>query len=167
MFFNLLLLFIAVPVVELLILFRIGGALGAINTFAVIIVTGVIGAYLAKRQGLMILKKIQSSLAQGKIPTAEVIDGVIILVAGAVLLTPGFLTDITGFLLLLPFGRNLVKLWLIKKFTTLIKSGNRTAAATGRFSFNIKSNSANEPIAHQDIDAIDVESKPMGDKPIE
>ncbi len=161
MFFNLLLLFIVVPVVELLILFRIGGALGAVTTFTIIVITGVIAAYLAKRQGGLILKKIQSSLAHGKIPTAEVIDGLIILVAGAVLLTPGFLTDITGFLLLLPFGRHLVKLWLIKKFTTLIKSGVRTGSSTGRFSFSAKSKSANEIGAQKDADVIDIESKPI------
>ncbi len=167
MFFNLLLLFIVVPIIELLILFRIGGLLGAINTFTVIIITGVIGAYLAKRQGLIILKKIQTSIGEGKIPAAEVVDGLIILVAGAVLLTPGFLTDITGFLLLLPFGRNLVTLWLIKKFTTMIKSGKISGSDSGHFAFNMTSHSEKETIQTHKSDVIDVESRQINDNLIE
>ena len=128
----LLILFIVVPVLELFFLFRIGSRFGAINTFLIIIITGIIGAYLAKRQGLKTLHKIRSSLGAGHLPGVEIVDGLIILIAGAVLLTPGFLTDIVGFLLLLPAGRNLVRVLLIKRFSRFLKSGKFTQTSSGR-----------------------------------
>ena len=155
----LLLLFIVVPVIELLILFKVGGAFGAINTFAVIIITGIIGAYLAKQQGLRTLQKIRASLSAGHLPGVEIVDGLIILVAGAVLLTPGFLTDITGFLLLLPAGRKLLRVVLLNRFTKFIKSGKFSATASGG-TFHVGTGT-NETIRTHDKkeEIIDIEGK--------
>jgi UPF0716 protein FxsA len=109
MFLRLLLLFTLVPLVELYLLIEIGGAIGVAPTIAIVIVTGVIGAALARWQGLGVLRRVQDDLAAGRPPTDALIDGLLIFVAGAVLLTPGLITDTLGFLLLVPAGRAAVR----------------------------------------------------------
>lgn len=109
MFLRLLLLFTLVPLVELYLLIEIGGAIGVAPTIAIVIVTGVIGAALARWQGLSVLRRLQDDLAAGRSPTDALIDGLLIFVAGAVLLTPGLITDALGFLLLVPAGRAAVR----------------------------------------------------------
>ena len=122
MIYYLIFLFIFVPAIELMLLLWLGGAIGVLSTFAIIIATGIIGANLTKEQGLSILRNIRYSLDQGHIPAADVIDGLIVIVAGVVLLTPGFVTDIFGFILLLPIGRKFLKGWLLRRFARFIKS---------------------------------------------
>lgn len=109
MFLRLLLLFTLVPLVELYLLIEIGGAIGVAPTIAIVIVTGVIGAALARWQGLGVLRRLQDDLSAGRPPTDALIDGLLIFVAGAVLLTPGLITDALGFLLLVPAGRAAVR----------------------------------------------------------
>ena len=109
MFAKLLLLFILVPVAELAIFITLGEKIGLFATLGSIILTAFIGAYLTKSQGLKALNNYQQALAQGKLPHEEVMDGLMILIAGAVLLTPGFLTDAIGFSLLIPPFRKVVK----------------------------------------------------------
>ncbi len=116
MLLKLFLAFTLIPAVELYLLIRIGTVIGALNTFLVVILTGFAGAYLARLEGARTFFKIQTNLQQGIMPAEELIDALIILVAGVVLLTPGFLTDITGLLLLVPQVRVLVKRWLRAKF---------------------------------------------------
>lgn len=116
MFLKIFLAFTIIPAIELYILIKIGGIVGALNTLLIIIITGLVGAYLARLQGLYTLAKIQANVQQGIIPAEELIDALIILVAGVVLLTPGFLTDLTGLLLLIPQIRFFFKRWLRKKF---------------------------------------------------
>lgn len=105
MFINLVLLFTMVPVVELLVLIEVGGYIGTMNTIALIILTGIIGASFAKSQGAQMISEIRSALNQGQIPGKELLQGVMILVGGILLLTPGFITDLVGFSLLFPFTR--------------------------------------------------------------
>jgi len=109
MFARLFLLFITVPLIELFLFLVIGQRIGILPTFGVILLTGVLGATLARSQGLKVLAKYQQSIAQGKLPHEAVIDGLLILIAGALLLTPGFLTDTMGFLLLTPAVRQVVR----------------------------------------------------------
>jgi len=109
MFAKLLLLFIAIPVIELVLFYHIGSKIGLLPTFATVVITGILGAYLTKQQGLRTWRKFQSTSASGQLPANEVIDGLLILIAGAVLLTPGFLTDAVGFLLLIPFVRAAIR----------------------------------------------------------
>jgi UPF0716 protein FxsA len=116
MFFKIFLAFTLIPAVEIFLLIKIGSSIGALNTLLVIIITGFLGAYLARLQGMYTLSKIQSNLQQGIMPAEELIDALIILIAGIVLLTPGFLTDATGLLLLIPQVRFYFKRWLRKKF---------------------------------------------------
>jgi UPF0716 protein FxsA len=109
---KLLLLFIVVPATELALLIEIGSRIGTINTLLLIVVTGVLGASLASHQGLAVLRQIQDETVRGQMPGSAIVDGVIILVAGIVLMTPGILTDILGFLCLIPATRSLIKSWL-------------------------------------------------------
>lgn len=117
------LLFTLLPALELAILIKVGAHIGAINTMMIIVVTGVTGAYLARFQGFLVLNKIQTSLNQGIMPSSDLMDGLMILVGGIVLLTPGFVTDILGLFLLIPFTRNLIKFLVKNKFETMLKNG--------------------------------------------
>lgn len=106
---KLFLLFTTIPLLELWILFQISLRTGILPTIALVIVTGVVGASLARWQGVITLQKMSAELAQGRMPTDQLIDGALILVAGAVLLTPGIITDVFGFLLLIPPCRAVAK----------------------------------------------------------
>ena len=128
MFGYLILLFTLVPAVELMLLIEIGGTIGAGNTILIIILTGVLGAYLARLQGFLLFQKIQSNLNQGIMPNAEMLDGLMILVGGIVLLTPGFITDLFGFLLLIPWTRSLIKMLFSRKFESMIARGQVTTS---------------------------------------
>jgi UPF0716 protein FxsA len=119
----LILLFILVPVIELALLIKIGQYIGVGYTLAVVILTGVAGAYLAKMQGLLTLARIQEDINQGIMPADKLFDGVLILSSGILLLTPGFITDIAGFMGLIPLTRNLFKRWLKRKIKDMINQG--------------------------------------------
>lgn len=121
MFGYLVLLFTILPAIELVLLIKIGSNIGAVNTLFIIIFTGVLGAYLARLQGFLVLRKIQNDLNQGVMPNEELIDGMMILVGGIVLLTPGFITDTLGLLLLIPLTRTLIKKWFKKRFEDMIR----------------------------------------------
>jgi UPF0716 protein FxsA len=98
----LLLLFFTVPLIEIFILIEVGGWIGAIPTIFLVVFTAVLGALLLRHQGLITLQRFQLSLAQGQVPAMELIEGVVLIIAGALLLTPGFFTDLVGFLCLIP-----------------------------------------------------------------
>jgi UPF0716 protein FxsA len=109
MFLRLLLLFTVVPLVELFLLVKLGTVIGIGPTVLIVICTGVLGAWLARWQGLGVLRRVSEDLAEGRLPADALIDGLLILIAGAVLLTPGLITDALGFLLLVPQGRAVVR----------------------------------------------------------
>ena len=102
---RLIFLFVAVPLLELVVLLRIGQWIGLMPTVALVIATGVAGAALARRQGIRAFLAVQRELASGRLPGRSLLDGLAILVGGALLLTPGVLTDLLGFGLLLPASR--------------------------------------------------------------
>lgn len=116
MFARLLLLFTAIPLVELYLLIEIGSVIGNLNTLLLVLGTGALGAFLARLEGLRTLRAIQRNLSQGTVPAEKMLDGVIILVAGILLITPGILTDSCGFLMLIPTTRNAFKRWLRRRF---------------------------------------------------
>ncbi len=117
-------LFTIVPLVELFILIKIGSHIGALNTILLVILTAVLGALLARLEGLRTLQQIQLSLSQGQIPAEEMIDGVLIFVGGVLLLTPGVLTDLFALVLLFPYTRTHFKRWLRRRFDRMIASGD-------------------------------------------
>ncbi len=118
---QLLLLFIVVPAVELALLIEIGSRIGTLNTLALIVLTGVIGAALARYQGLQVLFQVRRDVNEGRLPAGALVDGIIILIAGALLVTPGVLTDAVGFLCLVPGFRGLVKRELRRRFERAVK----------------------------------------------
>ena len=119
----LILLFTVVPVVELALLIKIGQHIGVSYTLAIVILTGIVGAYLARSQGFRTLRRIQEDINQGLMPADKIFDGVMILCGGILLLTPGFVTDLIGFMALVPFTRHLIKLWLKRKIKDMIAQG--------------------------------------------
>ena len=102
-------LFIGVPFAEIYVLLQVGQAIGAVKTLVLLILISVVGAWLAKREGLGVLRRMQRSIDSGRVPGTELVDGFLILLAGALMLTPGFLTDILAILLLLPPVRAVVR----------------------------------------------------------
>ncbi len=113
---RLILLFTLVPALELALLIEVGSRIGTAATIGLIIATGVLGAALARQQGLHVLGRIQAELSEGRLPASSLVDGVIVLIAGALLVTPGILTDVVGFLCLVPGFRSLVKARLRRRF---------------------------------------------------
>lgn len=120
MFGLLLLLFVTLPVIELAVLIKVGGFLKLGPTLAIVIVTGIVGAALAKRQGLATMAGIRAELEAGRMPTNRLAEGLLILLAGAVLITPGFITDVFGLLLLIPPCRRLFMTLLTRYFESRI-----------------------------------------------
>jgi UPF0716 protein FxsA len=123
MFRLLLLIFIIVPAIEVGVFILAGQYIGLPATIALIFLTGIIGTFLVKREGTETIKRIREQLGSGQIPSDALLDGACILVGGALLLTPGFLTDLTGFVLLFPPFRKAVKYWLRGWLYEKVKSG--------------------------------------------
>ncbi|MGR8935531.1 MAG: FxsA family protein [Gammaproteobacteria bacterium] len=118
----LLLLFLAVPFVEIYILLQVGALLGALPTIFLVVLTAVLGAWLLRKQGFATWRRFQDSMARGEIPAYEIIEGPILLVGGALLLTPGFFTDILGFICLIPAMRRKIAAAIIEKYL-FVQSG--------------------------------------------
>ena len=127
------LLFIVAPVAELYTIIQMSGAIGFFNTLGLMIAVGFIGSWLVKREGMRVWRRFNEAVAQGKTPTKEMIDGVLILGAGALLLTPGFLSDVFGILMLFPVTRAFFRSYLMsraKNGTAFFTSGFGGRAAT-------------------------------------
>lgn len=120
MIFRLLLLFTLVPLIELTILIKIGSRIGAGTTIALVLLIGFIGAAVARHEGLRTIRGIQADMAAGRLPGDRLIDGLLILVGGILLITPGVITDIAGLLLFLPPIRAWVRTYLKRRLQTKI-----------------------------------------------
>ena len=107
-----LLLFVGVPLIELYLLIQVGSEIGALSTIALSVFTAILGSLLVRVQGFSVLLRVRTLLDHGETPALEVLDGALLLIAGLMLLLPGFLTDGLGFLLLIPPVRQ----WLIRRF---------------------------------------------------
>ena len=120
---RLLLLFVVVPAVELALLIELGSRIGTLATLAIIAGTGVVGAFIARRQGLGVLQRLQQETSEGRLPADPLIDGAFLLVAGALLVTPGVLTDVVGFLCLVPGFRGIVRRELRRRLEKAVSEG--------------------------------------------
>lgn len=127
MFPILLFLFIAVPVIEIALFIQVGGVLGVWPTIALVLLTAIVGASLVRSQGLQTLLTVQQRLAQGQLPAQQILEGVMLAVAGVLLLTPGFFTDILGMLVLLPAPRA----YFAKQLMSRVVVGNIHASGAG------------------------------------
>ena len=112
----LLLLFIAVPLLELYVILQVGEAIGVLPTIAILLADSVLGGVLMRNQGRVAWRRFTAAMSEGRIPAREAIDGALVIFGGALLLTPGFVTDVFGLLFLLPFTRPLVRRLLVRRF---------------------------------------------------
>ena len=124
MLWKLFLAFTIIPVSEIYILIAIGGQIGILPSIALVILTGIVGASLARSQGLQTLGRIRDSFQQGVVPGEELINALLIAIAGIVLLTPGFLTDAAGLFLLIPATRTLCREWLKRRIELVYAQRN-------------------------------------------
>ena len=113
------LLFLLVPLVEIYFLIKVGGWIGAFSTVVLVVLTALLGAALARHQGLATLQRLQQTIGHGETPALEMIEGVLLLVGALLLLTPGFFTDLAGFACLIPPSRRWLALWAVKRMMVL------------------------------------------------
>ena len=131
----LLLALLCVPLLELYVIIQVADGMGTGETILLLIAVSVVGAWMVRRSGLGVLNQIQVRLNRGELPAEELVDGLLILIAGALMLTPGFLTDGVGLLLLFPPTRLVVRSLLVRHFTKKITVGGWSAGAGGRGGF--------------------------------
>ena len=123
--FILFLVFIVVPIAELYVILQVGEAIGAVPTIAILIADSIIGSMLLRSQGRAVWRRFQATMQAGRMPHREVMDGVLVIFGGAFLITPGFITDIIGLLLLLPPTRALIRSRVVRRL------GRRVAVSVG------------------------------------
>jgi UPF0716 protein FxsA len=114
-------LFIGVPFAEIYVLLQVGHAIGVLNTLALLVLVSIVGAWLANREGLGVIRRMQRAVEAGRVPGTELVDGFLILLAAALMLTPGFLTDIVAIFLLLPPVRAVVRRELRRRLARRIE----------------------------------------------
>lgn len=131
-FQTLLLAFLLVPVLEIYLFIKVGSIIGALPTVLIIVVTAVLGAYLLRLQGFATMARLQASLAQGQLPAVAMVEGALLLLAGALLLTPGFFTDAVGFLLLVPPLRKRLAEYVLRRGLVGMVYGDGASRGWGR-----------------------------------
>lgn len=143
MFQILLVAFLVVPIIEIYLLFQVGGIIGAGWTILIVIGTAVLGASLLRQQGLATWTRLNQSIAQGQLPPSVLLEGVFLLLAGAFLLTPGFFTDTIGFLFLVPAVRKMLAASLLSRGMFMVSSRMRASYSSA------SSNRSPESHSHQ------------------
>ena len=128
-FQSVFLLFLFIPFVEIYLLLKIGAIIGALPTIFLVVFTAILGAWLLRRQGLSTWQRFQTNLAKGALPAYEMIEGPILLVGGALLLTPGFFTDVLGFACLVPSLRRKFARYLIENHVFQVGDGFKSGAS--------------------------------------
>ena len=116
-------LFLVIPIIEIFFLIKVGEVIGAFPTIILVVLTAVIGAGLLRQQGISTLARFQQNMGKGKLPAQEIVEGVLLAVGGALLMTPGFVTDAMGFLCLLPFSRQYIASQVVKRSAHKMKDG--------------------------------------------
>lgn len=127
----LLVLLIVAPLVELYVIIQVARVVGGFETIALLILMSAVGAWLLKRQGLSVIRRVSTAVEEGRAPGKEMVDGLLILVAGALMLAPGFVGDVIGYLLLFPPTRALVRVPLMRRFSAGGFAGFTSAFAGG------------------------------------
>ncbi len=112
-------IFLIVPIVEIYLLIQVGGLIGVMPTIGLVVLTAVIGAALLRAQGLQTYLRFNQALSEGRLPATEILEGVALLIGGALLLTPGFFTDFIGFICLIPLSRRMLIARLTARFTPM------------------------------------------------
>ena len=136
--FVLFIIFVVVPIAELYVLIQIGQAIGVLPTIALLIADSLLGAWLMRSQGRAAWMRFNAALAEGRVPGREVTDGALVIFGGALLLTPGFLSDILGLILLLPPTRAVVRKILLARFGSRILATAAGGAQSRMFGFGTR-----------------------------
>jgi UPF0716 protein FxsA len=131
MILPLVLLFIAVPIVEIYVIIQVGQAIGALWTIALLVADSILGSMLMRAQGRAAWRRFNAAIAESRVPAREVLDGVLVVFGGALLLTPGFVTDIFGLIFLLPPTRAIVRRLLVRRFGGRIRVSAPPGAGSG------------------------------------
>ncbi len=145
------LLFLVVPIAEIYVIVQVAGEIGAGSTLLLLIVISLAGAWLAKREGGGVMRRLQNTVAEGRVPSAEIVDGALILFAGALMLTPGFLTDCLALVLLLPPTRAGIRRVIVRRIragngiVTVISGARRPGAGTRGDVWDAESWEDNDP----------------------
>lgn len=128
-------LFILIPLAELYVILKVGDLIGWLPTLALLVADSMAGTWLMRSQGRVVWRRFQETMQSGRLPHREVFDGVLVIFGGAFLITPGFLTDVIGFLLLIPPTRSLFRRWIVRRggrfFGFNIATGRRSPPAGG------------------------------------
>ena len=160
-------LFIVLPILEMFILIQVGGIIGAVPTIALVLSTAIVGLHLLRQQGLSTLMRANQKLATGEMPAEEVVEGLMLAVGGALLLTPGFVTDAIGFCCLVPQSRRFLAKKLMAKGilkATQSSAFNANTMNSGSFEFHQSEFTAQSGFDFQQGDIIDGESTPVNDE---
>jgi UPF0716 protein FxsA len=136
----LILVFIVVPIAELYVILKVGDLIGILPTIALLVADSLLGSWLLRSQGRSVWRRFQETMQAGRVPHREVFDGVLVIFGGAFLITPGFITDVFGVLLLLPPTRSLIRRWLIRRGGRMFGISVATGRRGGR------------PVSQQDFD---------------
>jgi len=134
-------LFIAIPTIELIILLFVGSYLGPLPTTVIIVVTGFTGAWLAKREGTGVLRQLSADLGKGIPPATRITEGVLVLAGGLFLLTPGILTDLAGFLFIVPWSRRQLAPILLRWVTTRLGAVDTSGGSNWRVDVGMRHSS--------------------------
>ena len=121
------LLFLVIPIVELYVIVQVAHAIGVFDTLGLLVLDSILGGWLMKREGMGVLRRLQAKLADGELPSTELVDGFLILFGGALMLAPGFLTDILGMAILLPPVRAVVRRLLARRFKSAVIARGSTS----------------------------------------
>jgi UPF0716 protein FxsA len=147
-------LFLVIPIIEIYVLIQVGSVIGALPTIILVVATAVIGAFLLRQQGLSTFMRFQQNMATGQLPAKEMVEGVMLLVGGALLMTPGFFTDTIGFFCLIPFTRQWIANFIINKSMVQVQSKMADGMGEGNGGF-----SYTQQTYHQQGDANIVEGE--------
>jgi UPF0716 protein FxsA len=131
MLLPLVLLFIAVPIVEIYVIIQVGQAIGALWTIALLVADSILGSALMRAQGRAAWRRFNEAIAAGRVPAREVLDGILVVFGGALLLTPGFVTDVFGLAFLLPPTRALVRRLLVRRFAGRVRVSGPPSSGAG------------------------------------
>ena len=163
-FVVLLLALLCVPLLELYVIIQVAGGMGTGETIMLLIAVSVVGAWMVRRSGLGVLNQIRSRLNRGELPTGELVDGLLILIAGALMLTPGFLTDGVGLLLLFPPTRLVVRSLLVRRFAKKINLEGWSTGPGGQGGFGYTSGGDRHRRGGPDVRDVDDVREVRGDQ---
>jgi len=150
------LIFVIVPILELAVIIQIGSAIGVLPTIAILIADALLGAALMRSQSRATWQRFNVTLAEGRVPGREVMDGALVIFGGALMLTPGFITDILGLFLLLPPTRAVVRAVLVRRYGSRLVATAASGAQTRFFSFGTRPGPDDDVV---DSSATDIDSR--------